>query len=208
MHKRMGGQGTRRSSSRSQPRAADPRGRERLGSSCLGLLSKYWLPPFLGEKAKTKPGQEAADAQTGPRELCGSHLVWPQRYNGRPLVVSNLFASSKKLRSPPPLRGGSPRQPRKRCPQAAFFQSSSTANQAGLPSQGLSKNTRRAAVETQGLPSPGPPALFQEQPRISWGAGHRNSTVQRPPVGKKGSPQRTSRTDGGRGRPGTHCVPR
>lgn len=54
----------------------------------LGLsISERW--------AKTKPGQKVADAQPGPGDSVEA-ILFGTRHSGRPLVVSNLFASSSK----------------------------------------------------------------------------------------------------------------
>lgn len=46
-------------------------------------------------RAKTKPGQKVADAQPGPGDSVEA-ILFGTRHSGRPLVVSNLFASSSK----------------------------------------------------------------------------------------------------------------
>lgn len=46
-------------------------------------------------RAKTKPGQKVADAQPGPGDSVEA-ILFGTRHSGRPLVGSNLFASSSK----------------------------------------------------------------------------------------------------------------
>lgn len=123
-----------------------------LGSSCLGLLSKYWLPPFLGEKAKPKPGQEAAPLRLGPGHSVEAISFGPKDTTEDHWWFQTFLLLAKSCGPPHHPKVGAPGSRVERCPQAAFFQSP-TSNQAGLPSQRLPKNNRQAGVETQGLPS-------------------------------------------------------
>lgn len=143
--------------------------------------------------------------QTGPGGLWEltqlSHLVWYQRHKGRQLAVSKLFCFQQ--REPAAGTLSSERQDpgshtEGRPSRGQFFFQSFTSSQTSLPSPGLSKNNQ-TAVKTHGLLSLRSPVLLQGTAKHFMGC-----LLQRPSVGRKGSPQRPWSAHRGRGRSAEH----
>lgn len=128
------------------------------------------------------------------------HLVWYQRHNQRPQVVSDLFCFwvvRTGLQPPQAVKGGSPSQPRRRVSTGGFLQAF-TPRQTSLPSQGLSKN-----VQMDSCQKPQPPQSRVTHPL----SGNSQAFHGNPEQGERVTPKATASQKEGGTCPGAHIIP-
>lgn len=128
------------------------------------------------------------------------HLVWYQRHNQRPQVVSDLFCFwvvRTGLQPPEAVKGGSPSQPRRRVSTGGFLQAF-TPRQTSLPSQGLSKN-----VQMDSCQKPQPPQSRVTHPL----SGNSQAFRGNPEQGERVTPKATASQKEEGTCPGAHIIP-